>query len=160
VQAYPTDQYRKYIFRDRVMPVISGAANQTVALSRLSNKVDTEIRVNFDRLRPTMFQTLQRSWDGTGYTQVGGACDANASAFTGFGRSAGILIKPFIVDWNTDAVGNTYHGETTSTGLTDTSAMAWLDNQWLGARSYELNEQTVPALKYYPFNGGTKPIGS
>jgi hypothetical protein len=159
-QAYPTDQYRKYIFRDRVMPVISGADNQTTALSRLSTKADTEIRVNFDRLRTNMFQTLQRSWDGTGYTQAGGACDANATAFAGFGRSAGILVKPFIVDWNTEVNGsNTHHGETTATGLTDTSVMAWLNNQWLGARNYTQNENTA-AFKYYPFNGGTKAIGS
>jgi hypothetical protein len=158
MQGFPSDQYKKYVFRDRVMPAVSGASDQGSGINRIADKADREIRVNFDVIRVSMFDALRRFWDGNGYTQVGGACDANASVFSGFGRSAGIMIKPFIVDWNTGNRG--YHGESATSGLTDTSALVWVNNQWRGMRSYNRNEQQAADLKYYPFTGGVKPLGS
>ncbi len=148
-EAFFTKQYQKFIFADRVMWRIQGKTNQVDAEVALSRGADDEVRVNYANFgqtgesgQPLSYQisyVVGRYFDGTGYTQVGTACHANAGVLTTFLRSAGIPARPFITDW----WSSTY----------DTSVMLWLNNQWYGGRSYSRQENT-DLYKYYPFTGG------
>lgn len=147
-QAFFTDQYKKWIFLGKVMWRIQGANNQATATDLISKGADQEVRVdynNFDQ-GPTgqpqsylISYVLYRWNDGTGETQIGTPCHANAGAFNAFLRSAGIPAHPFITDW--------------STAQYDTSVAVWFNNQWWGARSYAGSESS-DTYKYYPFERG------
>lgn len=157
-QQYSTDQFRKYIFRDLVMPAISGRSTASQAANALISKADYEVRVDYDVINPSSFYTLYRTPAGYQPEGGGGACQDNANLLTGFYRSAGLLARPFIVDWvnrssvvvNGRTTGDYNDGFTSySTGWYDTSAMVWLNNQWLASRSYGGGEQ--PASDPYPW---------
>lgn len=148
-QAFWTDQYRKYVFLDLVMPTIHGKSNEHDATEALSGRADDEVRVNWnqgDFYKPTdMATTIFRYVDPEDpegrETQSGTPCHAQAGVFTGFLRSAGIAARPFITDhkWSQNY---------------DTSVLVWLfDSQWRAARSYRTHEVS-DTYKYYPFTGG------
>ncbi|RME45907.1 MAG: hypothetical protein D6796_09710, partial [Caldilineae bacterium] len=153
-QGFATDQYKKHILVDLVLPFISGVNSQYDAVRALSNGADREVRVNYDGVHGDMQTTLYRYWDGTGETQYGGACQDNANVLTGFARSAGILAKPFIVDWLTSfTTGSGWHGEGAVGGWYDHSVMVWVNNQWMISRSYGQEELYDP---YYPWDEGNR----
>jgi PKD repeat protein len=141
-QAFWTDQYQKYILVDQVMPRIHGKTTHASALTTLSDAADDEVRVDYvNYIETSMYRSLYRTWDGTGWTQIGSPCQNQAGTLTGFLRAAGIPASPFITSW------------ASMTSDYDTSVKVWFDNQWWGARSYSRSETNV-LYQYYPFRGG------
>ncbi len=152
-QAFFTEQYRKWIFVDQVMPRIHGQTTQFAATDKLSIAADREVRVDYENFggevegQPRSYQisyVLSRSDDGVGQTQTGTACHSQAGTLSAFLRSAGIPAQPFITDWNWAQY--------------DTSVRVWLNNQWYAARSYDGEEVEDRCedkdCHHYPFTGG------
>ena len=149
-QAFPTEHYQKWIFLDKIMWRIHGQTSQATVTNLLSHGADEEVRVNYtnfgtlDDEPPLSYQisyVLYRQFDGTGETQPGTACHAQAGVFSSFLRSAGIPAQPFITDWD-------WHQY-------DTSVRAWFNGQWYAARSYNGEEISGGRNRpYYPFDAG------
>jgi hypothetical protein len=149
-QAFFTEQYKKYIFLDKVIWRIHGETSQWNAADVLSEGADQEVRVDYNNFgggipgQPLSYQisyVLDRYFDGTGETQTGTACHSQAGAFSAFLRSAGIPAQAFITDW----WGSQY----------DTSVRVWLNEEWYAARSYTGGENGNDTwAKYYPFSRG------
>ena len=147
-QAFFTEHYKKFILLDRVLWRIHGLTQPWDAVTALLEGADQEVRVNYANFgqgltgQPASYQipyVLLRHDDGTGETQTGTACHAQAGTLTTFLRAAGVPARPFITDWN-------WHQY-------DTSVLVWLNDQWYAARSYT-GAETSDTYKYYPFARG------
>ncbi|HNT76272.1 MAG TPA: PKD domain-containing protein, partial [Anaerolineae bacterium] len=145
--AFWTHQYEKDVFLTHVMPRIEGKSTPSEAITSLTSWANHESRVDYDGINNNTYAVLERYWDSNVgcYTQFGGACQDQANLLTAFLRSAGIAARPFIVDWNRTPG----HGEGTSGGWYDTSALVWQYNDWRVSRSYG-SPGEEPAC--YPFD--------
>jgi len=169
-QGGQTDQYRKYIFNELVMPAVAGQTTQASAINVLANLSDRELYIDYNQVHNRMNTILALTPIGGGnYKEAGGACQDAAQSFTSFTRAAGILSRPFIADHNTapfqgnDFVQNglTYHtswshGVDSTYGWYDHAAMLWDPNvtnlaggkgSWVVARSYA-GQETGSANSY------------
>lgn len=153
-ESFWTDQYKKYVFVDHVMPRIHGQTNQNDATEALSEGADYEIRVDYDNYYDTeMYTTLfKKRYNGSWWEyctkctpdddwwQDGTPCHSQAGVFTAFLRSAGIPARPFIADWSSSSY--------------DTAVLIWFDNEWRAGRSYRAGESGNLTYEYYPHDRG------
>ncbi len=152
-QAFWTEQFKTSVFLVHTMKAINGITNPNNAADAIATWTDREFRVNY-AYTANSFSSAMYTWnDGTGVTMNGGGCETTAAVFTSVLRSAGILARPFAVDY--DKVGA--HGGNpwlyNSPDQYDHSVMMWLDHQWKVERNYGGEE-----WKYYPYAGGVTGI--
>lgn len=148
-QAFWTDQYKRYVFVDRVMPTIHGQTTPYDSVNLLANKADEDVRVDYNNyIQTDMYTTLDKYHDGTGWTQTGSPSENQAGALVSYLRSAGIPANPFIVDW------------TSTSSDYDTAVLVWVNDEWQAVRSYRGGESGNEAYKYYPFNRGITSMRS
>ena len=154
-QAFWTEQFKKKVFVDQTINAINGDSNMTVAAQHIADRGDREFRVNYANTKNNWTSAMYTWNDGTGVTMSGGGCESTANVFVSMLRSAGIVARTFLVDYNKTAG----HGEpewlVNSPDQYDNSAMMWLDHTWKAERNYAGNE-----WQYYPWASGTTGIFS
>ena len=155
-QAYWTEQFTKSAFVNHAIKAIHGKTKQIDAVNAIAPWVDTELYTHAGTYQNSWSGSIYRYFDGTGWTMAGGDCETTATTFTTVLRSAGIVARPFIVDY----VKTAGHGDPTwlvsSSFEYDHSAMIWLNGQWYAERAYSGDELGVH--KYYPFTGGVSGL--
>ena len=152
-QAFFTEQFKRSVLLTYVMPAINGQTNQRAAVQAIADLSDREFRVNYAYMANSFSSAIYRWNDGTGVTMNGGGCETTAGVFTAMLRSAGILARPFEVDYTKTGT----HGEPDwlyyNPDQYDNSVMFWIEGGWKAERNYGGEEG-----KYYPWAGGTTGI--
>jgi peptidoglycan/xylan/chitin deacetylase (PgdA/CDA1 family) len=151
-QAFWTEQFKKKVFVDYAIKAIQGYSNETDAAYAVGASADLNFRVNYASYKNSWSTAMYTYNDGTGVTMSGGGCESTAGVFATMLRSAGIVARPFALDYNKTA-GHDEGGEVGNGYEYDHSVMMWLDHGWKAERNYNSDEG-----KYYPWNSGTTGI--
>jgi hypothetical protein len=160
-QAFWTEQFTKKVLVDFAIPAIIGKTTPYGASLAIATKADQSTRVNYGAQQNSFSSATHWDLDLTkGYHMTGGACETNAGVFTSILRSAGILSRPFNLDYN-KTLGHKEEGNYNEYEY-DHAVMLWVKdsgdsaNRWYAERTSIRGDEGESEYQPQPiWQGGT-----